>query len=161
MDSPYTLAGRETATVIALNIANITYLDNPSQEQYRQSELVTAEAETYCEGQVCTYCTCFRTTASIQVKWQNQYQAVLNICRTFLIFFFIMFDIIYNTIAAKAVIVDPLHRMLNKVRQFAENPLSTHSVKIFGDDSENSEENELESAKIELKILESAIEKFC
>ena len=70
------------------------------------------------------YAQCFVSIAVFNIRWNSQFNAVLNIVRTLFVTFALGFAMITFNKDAQRLVLRPIERMLRKVKDVSENPLA-------------------------------------
>ena len=98
---------------------------------------------------------CAASIAVLDVRWNSQITATLNLVRTAFIVATLALGITLMQRDAARLVLRPMERMLSKVRAVAENPLATKRARL---ESRGVPERE---KLMETRILENAINKIC
>ena len=98
---------------------------------------------------------CSASMAVLDVRWNSQITAALNLVRTAFIVAALALGITLMQRDAARLVLRPMERMLSKVRAVAENPLATKRARL---ESRGVPERE---KLMETRILENAINKIC
>lgn len=96
---------------------------------------IQAVEEQKSAGSVCVFATqhgcclqdytqCFQSVAVFNQKWYSQLNAILNLIRTLFVTFALGFAMIIFNKDAQRLVLRPIERMLRKVKEVSENPLS-------------------------------------
>ena len=70
------------------------------------------------------YAQCFVSIAVFNIRWNSQFNAILNIVRTLFVTFALGFAMITFNKDAQRLVLRPIERMLRKVKDVSENPLA-------------------------------------
>jgi hypothetical protein len=73
---------------------------------------------------------CYQSVAVLDLKWYSQFNALLNMLRTLFICAILAVGVfVFNRDASKLVL-QPIERMLKKVKDVSENPLAIKQVQV-------------------------------
>lgn len=144
----YSIAGRKTGSLISLKVQNVTFIEflehaNRLRKTEKQSSRLALDEDRFTI-----------TESWIDVKWDIQFQALLDIARvTFLLAVLSMGAILFIR-DADELVLQPIERMVHKVKMLSENPLASRDFNFHIEDSEGGKQ-------LETRILERSIGKVC
>jgi class 3 adenylate cyclase len=97
---------------------------------------------------------CSSSLALVDVRWDVQFQAMLDIARVTFLLMVLSLGAVLFIRDADSLVLQPIERMVHKVKLMSENPLSSKSFTI------ESQKND-RSKQLETRILERSIGKVC
>ena len=153
-ENVYKLGTKETGFLYRLTIANQTLLD--ADPELRAEERQTAVINT-------PQCTdgpweeCFESKAWVDVKWAVQMQALLDIGRITFILAMLSVGALLFIRDTDTLVLQPIERMVEKVKSVSENPLAAHSAAAAMQDTKGANSGK----QLETRILENSIAKIC
>jgi len=155
----FSIAGQSTNRIINLDVCNVTH-EYRSSDDRRDSELSSFIVSTGCEnsrepgpeGYDIDPGVCYISAVVTDNKWDSQFEAILNMCRTTFTCFVLGLGALLFSRDANALVLHPLERMVQKVKEMSENPLAKMQIRAVATKDEQ---------QMETRILENSITKIC
>lgn len=94
------------------------------------------------------------TEAWIDVRWDVQFQALLDIARITFLLMVLSLGAVFFIRDADSLVLQPIERMVQQVKQMSENPLSSLKIDVNKDEKQKSKQ-------LETRVLERSIGKVC
>jgi class 3 adenylate cyclase len=143
----YWIAGRKTGLLISLKIQNVTLVESSEQDaNLRKTEKQSSRILNEDKVPV--------TESWIDVRWDIQFQALLDIGRVTFLLAMLSLGAIFFIRDADSLVLRPIERMVHRVKMMSENPLASNGMSL--------ETEEYNGPKqLETKILERSIGKVC
>jgi len=159
----FAIAGRSTNGIVTLTVCNETQIEPLLADGARRdTELSTFVVSTGCyntpvvEGEEippeAAQQECFRSYVITDNKWDSQFDAILNTCRTTFTCIVLGLGALLFSRDANALVLHPLERMVQKVKEMSENPLAKMQIRAVATKDEQ---------QLETRILENSITKIC
>jgi class 3 adenylate cyclase len=156
-ENVYKLGTKETGFLYKLVIANQTWLQTDPEPDLRDEETQTSTVKTaQCDTSTGPWDQCYESKAWVNVKWAVQMQACLDIGRITFILSMLSVGALLFIRDTDALVLQPIERMMEKVKSVSENPLAAHSAAAATKDKGSSSGKQLET-----RILEHSIAKIC
>uniref|UniRef100_A0A061R4B8 Adenylyl cyclase n=1 Tax=Tetraselmis sp. GSL018 TaxID=582737 RepID=A0A061R4B8_9CHLO len=139
----HVVAGKQTGELIKLIVNGHTVYDTNESDSLRPVE----KSEYSVDGGGCR-----ESRAVINNKWNVQFESLLNICRTVFTCLILGFGALLFSRDANTLVLYPLERMVQKVKEMSENPLAKMQIRAVATKDEQ---------QMETRILENSITKIC
>jgi len=157
--SLYSTGGKVTGNVIWLHVGNFTSLDETAMYNRRDTEVHRYQSDcTDAWGQPVpidgsgSYNCTLLSKVTIDNKWMSQFEAILNMCRTVYTCIILGVGALLFSQDANTLVLHPLERMVQKVKEMSENPLAKMQIRAVATKDEQ---------QMETRILENSITKIC
>lgn len=142
----YWIGGRKTGNLISLKVQNVTFIEFPEQlDKLRKTEKQSSSIAVGSDK---------ITEAWIDVKWDIQFQALLDIARVTFLLSVLSLGAVLFIRDADSLVLQPIERMVHKVKMMSENPLASKDFNAPADGHDSTQQ-------LETKILERSIGKVC
>lgn len=105
-----------------------------------------------------TWAECYESKAWVNVKWQVQMQAFLDIGRVTFILSVLSIGAVLFIRDTDKLVLQPIERMVGQVKSISQNPLAVQSMKLIKKKKGGSGNDE---KQLETRILEHSISKIC
>lgn len=152
-ENVYKMGTRKTGFLYRLIIANVTLLD--ADPDLRKEERQTSTVQTdQCDNG--PWDECFESKSWVNVRWAIQMQALLDIGRITFILAMLSLGALLFIRDTDALVLQPIERMVEKVRSVSENPLAAHTGA-----NATKTKTEKEGKQLETRVLEQSIAKIC
>jgi class 3 adenylate cyclase len=153
-ENVYKMGTKDTGFLYKLVIANQTWLETIPEPDLRDEERQTSTVNTVqCDNG--PWDQCYESKAWVNVKWAVQMQAYLDIGRITFILSMLSVGALLFIRDTDALVLQPIERMMEKVKSVSENPLAAHSAAATKDKGSSS------GKQLETRILEHSIAKIC
>lgn len=152
----WNVGGDQTNQLIKLFIFNQTLYNSGLNDDVRHVELQSAFAQTCLPGPNNTT-QCWMSASWFDQRWYFEMQAILDMARTTFIILMLVVGALLFIRDNDRLVLEPLERMVRKVKLVSENPLAKHRV-----DKAETRAQKLQAAKqLETSILENSLNKIC
>jgi class 3 adenylate cyclase len=154
----YKMGTKETGFLYKLVIANQTWLQTIPEPDLRDEEKQTSTVKTaQCDTTTGPWDQCYESKAWVNVKWAVQMQACLDIGRITFILSMLSVGALLFIRDTDALVLQPIERMMEKVKSVSENPLAAHSAAAAATKNKGSSSGK----QLETRVLEHSIAKIC
>mmetsp|Transcript_4391 Transcript_4391/g.8730 ORF Transcript_4391/g.8730 Transcript_4391/m.8730 type:complete len:860 (-) Transcript_4391:18-2597(-) len=149
-ENEYKVGGRTTGRLIKLVVHNITFFESERFNDLRRTEKQSTSVQVADIDGIAANI----TEAWIDVRWDVQFQALLDIARITFLLMVLSLGAVFFIRDADSLVLQPIERMVQQVKQMSENPLSSLKIDVNKDEKQKSKQ-------LETRVLERSIGKVC